>query len=165
MNEQPKKYLNEQKEHLQKVMSDISLDFCNDHKASDSDYLCDAISECADNYVDIYNADDLLEWCKDNYEYVEQAIDEFGVAKDRNGRVDFLRTIAQGQFLKNEEELHQDIEEIIQLLTINYLLKNEIELDNEKIDEMLDDLTSYVDQNDRIDTIVDKINEYIKKEV
>ena len=141
-------------------MSDIACDFCGDYGdiAQDS-YICDAITEYADGQVDIYTAD-LLEWAKDNYEYVEQAIDEFGVSK---GRADFVRTIATGQFLKNEEELNQDIEEVVQLLTINHLLENEIEIEEEALEELLEDMKYAIDSDSYFSDILDKIEEHTNK--
>ena len=164
MNEKTKKYLESQKEELKRQINDISSDFCGDYgDITQNNYICDAITEYADNQVDI-NATALLEWAVDNYEYVEQAIDEFGVSKDSNGRADFLRTIAAGQFFKNEEELNQDIEEIVQLLAINYLLKNEIEIEEEVLEDMLKDLKHYIYSNDHFSDILDKIEEYTNKD-
>lgn len=122
--------------------------------------------EYADNQVDIYY-NNLFEWCKYNYEYVEEAIEEYGdVVKDRDGRVDFIRTIQQGQFLYYERQLFEDADDIIKLLAINYLLENEdeveTEMDNDRIDEMLDDID--VDTNDRMSDIKDVVWSYIKKE-
>ena len=71
----------------------------------------DAITELADSNVDIYNSD-LLEWVKNNYNYVEEAIDEFGTAKDGEGRADFIKQIQQGQYLANRELLDQAREEL-----------------------------------------------------
>lgn len=116
--------------------------------------------------MDIYY-NNLFEWCKYNYEYVEEAIEEYGdVVKDRDGRVDFIRTIQQGQFLYYERQLFEDADDIIKLLAINYLLENEdeveTEMDNDRIDEMLDDID--VDTNDRMSDIKDVVWSYIKKE-
>lgn len=163
MKNEIKKLLEDRKEELKNQISDISCDFCGDYDIDSNNYICDAITEYADGYVDIYvNA--LLEWAKNNYEYVEQAIDELGVATDSRGKADFVRTIASGQFLKNEEELNQDIDEIIELLTINYLLKNEIEIDEETLEDLLENVKYSIDNNDYFSDILDKINEHINKE-
>ena len=44
----------------------------------DNGYICDIITEIADNHVDIYNSD-LLDWAKGNYSYIEESILGFGI--------------------------------------------------------------------------------------
>lgn len=159
-------YLEELKDNLKAGMNDISIDFASDYDITQDDYISDLFCEYADNRVDVYNSN-LLEWAKYNYEYIEEAIDEYGdVAKDPSGRADFMRTIQQGQFLYYERQLYEDAEDIIKLLAINYLLENEdeveTEMDNDRIDEMLDDID--VDTNDRMSDIKDVVWSYIKKE-
>ena len=139
-----KEYLEELKENLKAGMNDISIDFASNYDITQDYYISDLFCEHADSWVDIYNSD-LLEWAKYNYEYIEEAIDEYGdVAKDPSGRADFMRTIMQGQFLYYERQLYEDADDIIKLLAINYLLENEdeveSEMDNDRIDEMLDDI-------------------------
>lgn len=164
MKKEIKILLEDKKEELKRQMSDISCAFCGDYSDITRDnYICDAITECADGQVDIYTSD-LLEWAKSNYEYVEQAIDDFGVAKNSNGRADFVQTIVSGQFIKNEEELNRDIEEIVELLIINYLLEQDIEIEEETIEELLDDVKYTINSANYFSDILDKINEYTNKD-
>ena len=69
--------------------------------ADDLEALQDAVHELADAQVDIYNYD-LIEWLKrDGHDAVweiEEAMDEFGVAKDSDGKPDFYGLIRQGQY-------------------------------------------------------------------
>lgn len=71
----------------------------------------DAISELADSNVDVYNAD-LLEWAKSNYSTIEEVQDEMGIAKDSEGRADFIKQIMLGQYKANEELLREAAEEL-----------------------------------------------------
>lgn len=160
--EKIKNYLEDKKEDLENKINNISLDFINDNDIKDSGYICDAITEYADNRVDIYNSD-LLEWAKHNYELVEDSIDEFGVATDSNGKADFIRTIMQAQFLENENLLNQDFEEIIKILAINYLLENleDIKADFEKVEDVVENLEIEIDNNNRLDDILDHLNEQL----
>lgn len=153
------------KDDIKKGMNDISKDFASVYTLDTSSYLSDLISEYSDSIVDIYNYP-LLYWLKDNYEYVEMAISEFGI-DSRN--CDFFRLIQMGQYLQNEEMLHSNESKIIELMTYNYLLDNEDEIekdiDEKDIDEMIDEILDYFDRNDRLYDVIDKINEYIKNGV
>ena len=79
-------------------------------EAIKNDEIQDAISEIADNNIDIYNAD-LLQWFPDNYDKVEDAIDEYGFP-ETDGRHDIMQAIRQGQYKENEEVLYEALEEI-----------------------------------------------------
>lgn len=131
-----------------------------------SSYICDAISEYADGSVDIYNYD-LLNWAKDNYSYIEEAIDEFGdVAKDSNGRADFIRTIQQGQYLKYERDAYNQLDDVIKFeacrCLIDLLKDKETNKTIEDFDEFIENLN--IDNNDRCDDIYDACEEFLEIE-
>jgi len=79
-------------------------------EAIKNDEIQDAISEIADNNIDVYNYD-LLQWFPDNYDKVEEAIEEYGFP-ETDGKPDMLQAIRQGQYLENEEVLYEALEEI-----------------------------------------------------
>ncbi len=79
-------------------------------EAIKNDEIQDAISEIADNNIDIYNAD-LLQWFPDNYDKVEEAIEEYGFP-ELDGKPDMIKAIMQGQYKENEEVLNEALEEI-----------------------------------------------------
>ena len=64
---------------VQELLNDLELgDFGHEFENySGSTYICDAITEIADNYVSIYYSD-IMDFIKNNVEEVEEAIDEFG---------------------------------------------------------------------------------------
>lgn len=85
-------------------------------EAIKNDEIQDAISEIADNNIDVYNAD-LLDWFKDNYYKVEDAIEEYGFP-ELDGKPDMMGAIRQGQYKENEEALFQALEDIREELKI-----------------------------------------------
>lgn len=125
--EELKEMLEERKEDLKWRMNDLAVDFSADYDLQTSSYFCDLFTEYADSQVDIY-ASDLFEWAKSNYEYIEEAVEEFGI-DSRN--FDFLRVIQSGQLLYNERQLFEDEEKIVELMVVNYLLENEEEIEKE----------------------------------
>lgn len=127
-----------------------------------SGYICDIISEIADNNVDIYNYD-LLEWAKGNYSYIEDAIDELGTPTDRQGRADFIGMIRQGQYIYYEQDLYDNLDDIIKNYIYNYIT-NELgieEITEEQEEEI--DMLSY-DNNDELETINEDLNNIFKSE-
>ena len=150
------------KESLKGGMNDISIDFASDYDINTSSYLCDLFTEYADNKVDMMNYD-LIEWFRYNYEYVEQAVAEFGV-DERN--FDIFRLFQSGQYLQNSELLSQDGKGIVELMVVNYLLENEEEIEKEleesELEEMFDEIESQFDNCERLENLLDAINEYIK---
>lgn len=155
--------LEERKNDLKRGMNDLSVDFASDYDLQTSSYFCDLFCEYADSQVDIYNSD-LFEWCKNNLEYVEEAVAEFGI-DEKN--FDLMRLVQSGQFLYNERQLFEDEEKIVELMVVNYLLNNEEEIEKEidenELDEMFAEITSQFDSNDRCEDVVDVINKYIKE--
>lgn len=160
--EEMKEWLEERKEGLKGGMNDLSIDFASDYDLNTSSYFCDLLTEYADNQVSIYY-DDLFEWCKYNYEYIEEAVAEFGI-DERN--FDFVGIIKSGQFLYNERQLFEDEKEIVELMVVNYLLENEEEIEREleesELEEMFEEIESQFDNCERLENLIDIVNEYIK---
>lgn len=127
----------------------------------DSGYICDIITEIADNHVDIYHYD-LLEWAKNNYEYVEEAMDEFGIATDSNGKADFMRCIMQGQFLAYEREIYENLENILKFFMYDYIEKelDLLELTEEQNENLLD--WDFSDNNEQLENLIEHINEVLE---
>ena len=162
--EEMKEWLEERKEDLKGGMNDLSVDFASDYDLNTSSYLSDLFNEYADSQVDIYYSD-LFEWCKHNYEYVEEAVAEFGI-DSRN--FDFIEIIRSGQFLYNERQLFEDEKEIAELMVVNYLLNNEEEIEKEleesELEEMIDEVVDDLQRYGRLEDGIDIINKYIKEE-
>jgi hypothetical protein len=125
--------------------------------------LCDLFTEYADCQVSIYYAD-LIEWLKGNVEdYIERYVAEFGI-DERS--FDFWGVVRGGQFLDFQERLFADEKEIVELMVVNYLLNNEEEIEREleesELEEMFDEIESQFDNCERLEDLVDVIDEYIK---
>ena len=121
---------------------------------SSSNYLNDNLHEIADNSVDIYNYD-LLEWCKNNYSYIEYALDEYGTPTDSNGKADFIRMIQQGQYYQNLEEIYNNKKEMILMYIYDLMQKEDInEITPEQL-ERLDELAEEWDNNDILGDLED----------
>ena len=127
----------------------------------DNGYICDIITEIADNHVDIYNSD-LLEWAKDNYGYIEEAMNEFGAATDNNGKVDFMRCIMQGQFYAYEQDIYENLEESLKFFMYDYIEKNLdiLELTEEQNENLLD--WDFSDNNEQLENLIEHINEVLE---
>lgn len=124
-------------------------------------YICDMISEVADSFVDIYN-DDLLDWAKNNYNYIEEALDEFGTPQDNNGKADFFQMIRQGQYLYYDNLFYDNIDNFIKYYVLKYLIDNKISIDDEKLEELLEVDSTDVDNNDYLEDIDNYVEEFLK---
>ena len=83
---------------------DELIDYLNDE---DGNYIGDNISELSDSKV-VCNFYRLREWAVDNYDYIEDAISEFGV--DTNNP-DFHKMIQQGQYYAFNNEFYTLVSE------------------------------------------------------
>ena len=78
---------------------DELIDYLND---DDGNYIGDTISELSDSKVDCYYYD-LRKWAVDNYNYIEDAMSEYGVNTDKP---DFHQLIQQGQYYAYNNEFY-----------------------------------------------------------
>ena len=145
--------VNLKKEFDKLQLSDMALDIVENY----NDYLCDAIGEVADQSVDYYNSD-LAEWLLRNNYYVNEAVKEFGIDPKN---FDIWRLIQQGQYLKNERELYEQIEEIWIGKALNYLIDKGIEELEESIYEKLKNECYCMDNDDKLCYITEWCDENI----
>lgn len=132
---------------------DLGDRFCD----YDNGYICDIITEIADNAVDIYTSD-LLDWARNNYKYIDEAMQEFGRPDD------FLGEIRQGQYLYNERNLYDNLEDSLILFVYVYI-QNVLgieEITEEQNESLLD--YDYTGNNDQLENIIDHIKEVFKIE-
>lgn len=124
----------------------------------ETDYICDVITEIADNSVDMYS-NELLEWATDNYYYIDCAMQEYGKPDD------FLQYIRQGQYYAYSTEINENIEDFMFIYGYNYLLKEKnIETITEKQQEEIEESISLIDNNSRLSQIIYCVDEAIEKE-
>lgn len=123
----------------------------------DDGYICDIITEIADNSVDIYTQD-LLDWVPDNYSYIEDANIEKGVPKG------FLNQIRQGQYYYYERNLYENLEDTLKNYMYNYIenILKVKEITEEQNENLLD--WDFSDNNEKIENFIEHINEILKIE-
>lgn len=120
-------------------------------------YICDIITEIADNNVDIYTQD-LLDWVPDNYSYIEEANEELGVPHD------FLKQIQQGQYYYNERNIYEHLEDILKNYMYNYIENylNIEEITENQYEKLLD--FDFEDNNGLLEDLLDHIIESLEEE-
>lgn len=129
----------------------------------DKGFICDIISEIADNNIDMYTVD-LLEWAKNNFSYIEEGLDEYGTPTDSNGKADFLRIIQQGQYIEYEHDLYDNLEDSLIYFMYDYIEKDLeiLELTEEQNDNLLD--FDFTDNNKELENLIDHIKEVLQIE-
>lgn len=132
------------------------LSFTYGHQILDySDgYICDVFSNIADSNIDIY-VSDLFEWGKSNFEYINEATQEFGNPQD------IIKQIQQGQYLSFEQDLYNNQNDVLKYFAYNYLKDNDIQFNEEQI-EQLEEYIEGLDNNDRIEDIISYCDELLK---
>lgn len=138
-------------ETMKEIKGRINHTFADSIVDYDNGYICDIITEIADNNIDIYTSD-LLDWLRYNYNIVEDANRELGTPDD------IIEQCQQGQFYKYSNDLYDVIDDMILLFAYNYLRVNDIELNAEQLEELEDELST-IDNDDKLEDIVDKIEE------
>ena len=127
-----------------------------------SSYICDVISEIADENVDSYYSD-LFEWAKENYDYIDEANDEFGIPKDG----DIIKQIQQGQFYAIEQEIYEDLQDCIKNYAYKYIFNwdglNTPEISEEKFSCLESELEK-LDHNNTFDDIIEVVNDILLSE-
>lgn len=155
--------LHQEWEGLRYDLNAISLGFCLDFRncLCDTDYLCDLISEYADSHID-EDCDDLLEWVKYNYRYLEYSVSSF----KSPDQFDLWQCIQDGQYYKYNEELNCDERNIIKGLALLYLINELKEIDaiertEQEFEELFDGLNA-LDTNNRLYEIKEICDVFLK---
>ena len=127
-----------------------------------SDYIYDAISEVADESVDIYYPD-LFDWAKENYDYIDEANEEFGMPKDN----DIIKQIQQGQYYAIEQEIYENLQDCIKNYAYKYIFNwdglNTPEISEEKF-SCLESKLEKLDNNNTFDDIIEIVNDILLNE-
>lgn len=147
--------VNERIKAMEAEMDDNAVDFADMMQDyTGSAYICDAISEKADNEVDIYNSD-LLEWAKTHLGDIEDANAEFGAPND------IIKQIMQAQYKVNSDALYEGMDDGLKLAAWRLAKDHAEEVTEEQAAEL--DAVS-LDHNDRIDALADYVAEIFAKE-
>ena len=125
-------------------------------------YVCVAIRYIADENVDIYYSD-LFDWAKENYDYINEANEEFGIPKDG----DIIKQIQQGQFYAIEQEIYENLQDCIKNYAYKYILDDEelntLEISEEKFSCLERELEK-IDNNNTFNDIIEVVNDILLNE-
>lgn len=150
-------YLNLLIDDTKNIMSSVSIIMVENYYKT-GHYITDCISWASDDLVDIYTKD-LLDWACDNYDMIDESIDEFGQPDN------FLDIIRQGQYYSNDKQMYEDLNEIVKLSAL-YMIDDNKQKDNLNevdIDKIIDELDLETETFEELsDYITDSINELVE---
>ena len=144
-----------------KNLSDYARDFLGDYANIDhnTQYICDAISNFADNNTSIYYCD-IKNFIADHIDEVTDAIAEFGW--DGCGS-DLYKAGQMAEYLSIERDIYNNLDDIVICSACQYLIDNDISLSDEQLEQLKEDLNN-IDHNNRFDDILDIINDITDSE-
>lgn len=99
-------------ELFERHYEDDEVEELNDYDVRDTLDYEGSLHELIDGKIDIYNYD-LRQWAVDNYEYVEQAVDE-GLVDTSD--FDFHGAIQAGQYVYYQEQMSEELERLVGLI-------------------------------------------------
>lgn len=126
-------------------------------------YICDAITEIADNAIPIYNYD-VWENASDIQEHIEEAIAQGLI--DTTGEIDLIKIFQAGYYQYYSERLSENLD----ILCYNYVAKlvndyldaiDTDEVDEDAIESRIESETDSYDHNNMFSTLEDIANEII----
>lgn len=121
-------------------------------------YICDAISEIADNDTSIYYAD-IIKFISENVEAVNDAIAAFGW--DGCGS-DLYKAGQMAEYLSIEHALYDDLENAVKLWAADYIRYNySEEISSEAWEEIANRCDSEIDNNNRLWDIEEIVKDVI----
>ena len=150
-------------------LNNYAIDFINDIYIG-SQYICDAVTEFADNNTSIYYSD-IEEFMSNNIDKVNDTISEFGW--DGCG-CDLHKAGQLAEFCSIEQEIYDDLEDIIKYIMLDFIDSTDDANDDaeriweslteerktELLDDFICDLES-IDNNSRLDDISDLYNDFV----
>ena len=126
---------------------------------NDSSYICDAISEIADNNTSIYYYD-IKQFMMDNFDAVEDAINEFGW--DGCGS-DLYKAGQIAEYITIERDLYNNLDDIIKYLAYDYLINIGFDTLDDNIIDNIDNELLTIDNNNYIGDIYDTVNTVLEE--
>lgn len=143
---------------IEELKNDLYLGEVGDYFCDyDNGYICDIITEIADNNIDIYYYN-LFEWAKNNFDIIEESNAEMGAPNN------IIKQIQQGQFLYYERDLYENLHDIVLFRLYDYIEKdlNIDELTEEQTDEI--ELLNLDDNNEQLENLINEVNEILGNE-
>ena len=144
---------------LENCLDDYSLDFVNCYPVNSYGYITDAVSEFADSHTSIYY-NDQRNFYYNNTELCDETLLDFGydlnqMLKDEDTLDDLIcRAGAIGEYRHIEETINNELEDVIKLIIVNYILDNNVDCDIDFLNDIdvynldrFDDLANLVQEN------------------
>ncbi|AZU98980.1 hypothetical protein pW2_154 [Bacillus phage pW2] len=137
----------------------------NFYEYNSGTYICDAITEIADNSIPIYNYN-VWENASDIQEHIENALAEGLI--DTSGEIDLIKIFQAGYYQYYNERLSENLD----TLCYNYVAKlvNEYldtvdtsDIDEDEIESRIESETQDYDHNNMFDALEDIANEIIEE--
>ena len=150
------------KDYLKDLYGTVSEDLAD---CQYSEYISDSISESADSFTSIY-CSDRREFYYNNTELCMDAFRELGYElKDFDDLDDAIcRAGAVGEFMSLERQAYDELKEILNNYAVNYILRNDIKITRQQLEDLLEEIELNYDRFDRFDEIDDLINETIEND-
>ena len=123
-------------------------------------YISDIVMKVADNFVGIYYGD-LLDEIKNLY--YNGAWEEAIANGLMEGETDLMRQIQIAWYEYNTMQLYNEIETGLYNWATNYIRENGIEIDEDRIEDLMEELEDLNNHCDTFEDIVDVILEYQAK--
>lgn len=147
-------------EELKKELNvgDYGEQFCD----YDCGYIENDLQQIANNNSEIF-PESLIDWFKDNYNIVNDYIEEMGEIKDNQGNCDIIETIKAAQIDDISNDLFLNIKDILKFWALNYI-QNTLKKD-EITSNQWDEIESHIDatKSDKdLQDFTDEINKILK---
>lgn len=118
----------------------------------DDGYICDIISEIADNNVGMYNSD-ICENCWGLYSsgMYDEAVDSGLI----NGS-DLIQNLQSAWYYYNEQQIYNNLSELVYNWAVEYINNNNIELTDKQMEVFENDIKN-IDNNSEFSDIIELI--------
>lgn len=142
-------------------LSDYARDFLGDYADIDhnTQYICDAISDFADNNTSIYYYD-IKNFIAEHIDEVTEAIAEFSWEGCGS---DLYKAGQTAEYMYIERDIYNNLDDIVICTACKYLIDNDISLSDEQLEQLQEDLSN-IGNNNRFDDILDIINDITDSE-
>ncbi len=134
-------------------------DRLNDYRNS-SAYICDAITEIADNDTSIYYSD-ILDFIRENPEALADVVTEGLYTVEAGQEYDLYKHGQAAEFMMIERDIYNHLSAALMLCAVDFI-RYDLGRDTipAELAELLDEWTDEASSGDRMDEIPDRIREY-----
>lgn len=150
---------------LTDIIAPIKGEYAEDMLDYDgSTYICDAISEIADNRTSIYYSD-IIEFIKSSPEALSEVVEEGLYMVDSRHPYNLYEHGQAAEYMTIERDIYDHLDDAVKAYAADYLRTayHVEEIDAETWEAIADDLDD-IDNNSRFDDITDIIDEHMTQD-